>query len=168
MQRLFSTFPGGRPGIGLFLLRVALGGMALTYGALFLSSRVEHAAAVWVIVSLLIIGGVALVIGFLTPFASVGIGLCVLGMAFSWFPATPLIPSNARLIALVIVTTAVVLALLGPGAFSVDGYLFGRREIVIPPSAGRMRSAGLRTLSFSMRFNCEATRRWYFPSPSWW
>jgi hypothetical protein len=23
--------------------------------------------------------------------------------------------------------------LLGPGAFSLDGYIFGRREIVIPP-----------------------------------
>ena len=87
----------------------------------------------WVITSVLIIGGVALVTGFLTPFASLGIGLCVLGMAFSWFSATPLIPSDARLITLVIVTTAVALALLGPGAFSVDGYLFGRREIVIPP-----------------------------------
>ena len=87
----------------------------------------------WVIVSVLIIGGVALVIGFLTPFASLGIALCVLGMAFSWFPAPPLIPSGARLITLVIITTAVALALLGPGAFSMDGYLFGRREIVIPP-----------------------------------
>jgi hypothetical protein len=28
---------------------------------------------------------------------------------------------------------AVAIALLGPGAFSFDGYLFGRREIVIPP-----------------------------------
>lgn len=119
--------------MGLFLLRVALGGMALTCGALFLSGQMEHAAAVWVIVSVLIIGGVALVIGFLTPFASLAIGLCVLGMAFSWFPAPSLIPSGARLITLVIVTTAVALALLGPGAFSMDGYLFGRREIVIPP-----------------------------------
>ena len=132
LQRLFSTFPGGKPGIGLLLLRVALGGMALTFGALFLSSRIEH-AGVWVIASVLIIGGVALVIGFLTPFASLGIGLCVLGMAFSWFQSTPLIPSGARLITLVIVITAVALALLGPGAFSMDGYLFGRREIVIPP-----------------------------------
>ncbi|HEX8881207.1 MAG TPA: DoxX family protein [Candidatus Acidoferrum sp.] len=107
--------------------------MALTLGALYLSTRIEHAAAVWVIASILIIGGVALVIGFLTPFASLAIGLCVLGMAFSWFPVTPLIPSGARLMTLVIVTTAVALALLGPGAFSMDGYLFGRREIVIPP-----------------------------------
>jgi hypothetical protein len=33
------------------------------------------------------------------------------------------------------IITAAALALLGPGAFSLDGRLFGRREIVIPPSS---------------------------------
>jgi hypothetical protein len=36
----------------------------------------------------------------------------------------------------VLVMTAA-LILLGPGAFSVDSYLFGRREIVIPPDSSR-------------------------------
>jgi uncharacterized membrane protein YphA (DoxX/SURF4 family) len=36
-------------------------------------------------------------------------------------------------LALLMVITAMGIALLGPGAFSVDGQLFGRREIVIPP-----------------------------------
>ena len=40
---------------------------------------------------------------------------------------------GARLIALIIVIVAIGIALLGPGAYSVDSYLFGRREIVIPP-----------------------------------
>jgi len=31
------------------------------------------------------------------------------------------------------IVTAVAIALLGPGAFSLDGRLFGRREIVIRP-----------------------------------
>jgi guanyl-specific ribonuclease Sa len=31
------------------------------------------------------------------------------------------------------VLIAASIAMLGPGAYSVDGYLFGRREIVIPP-----------------------------------
>jgi hypothetical protein len=35
---------------------------------------------------------------------------------------------------------AVALALLGPGAFSLDGRLFGRREIVIPPSSRKPES----------------------------
>jgi len=33
------------------------------------------------------------------------------------------------------IVTTIALALLGPGAFSLDGRLFGRREIVIPPSS---------------------------------
>lgn len=133
MQRLFSTFPGGRPGIGLLLVRAALGGLAAALGALYLSSRVEHAAAVWVIASVLIISGVALVIGFLTPFASLGIGLCLLGMALSWFPEPPFGGLAAPLLVVVVVVIAVGIGLLGPGGFSIDGRLFGRREIVIPP-----------------------------------
>jgi uncharacterized membrane protein YphA (DoxX/SURF4 family) len=133
LQRLFSTFPGGRPGIGLLLVRAALGGLAVTFGVLYLLSRIEHAAAVWVIASVLILGGVALVIGFLTPFASLGIGLCVLGIAFSWFPGPPFAMLAAPLLVLLVAVTAVGIGLLGPGAFSIDGRLFGRREIVIPP-----------------------------------
>jgi len=40
---------------------------------------------------------------------------------------------DARLAAFGMIVTAVAIALLGPGAFSLDGRLFGRREIVIPP-----------------------------------
>jgi uncharacterized membrane protein YphA (DoxX/SURF4 family) len=133
LQRLFSTFPGGRPGVGLLLVRATLGGLAVTFGALSLSSRTEHAATAWAIASVLIIGGVALVIGFLTPFASLGIGLCVLGIAFSWFPGPPFVMLASPLLVLLVVVTAAGIGLLGPGAFSIDGRLFGRREIVIPP-----------------------------------
>jgi len=56
-----------------------------------------------------------------------------LGIALSWFPAPPLASLGATLTAAMMVATAIGVALLGPGAFSVDGQLFGRREIVIPP-----------------------------------
>jgi uncharacterized membrane protein YphA (DoxX/SURF4 family) len=114
-------------------VRAALGGLAVTFGVLYLLSRIEHAAAVWVIASVLILGGVALVIGFLTPFASLGIGLCVLGIGFSWFPGPPFAMLAAPLLVLLVLVTAAGIGLLGPGAFSIDGRLFGRREIVIPP-----------------------------------
>ena len=115
------------------LLRVVLGGTAATSGALYLSGVIERTPAVWVAGVLLLAAGVALLIGFLTPFASSLVGICVVGILFSWFPAPPLALLGARLVALVIVITAVGIALLGPGAFSLDSYLFGRREIVIPP-----------------------------------
>ena len=114
-------------------MRAALGGLAITFGALYLSSRIEHAAAVWVIAPVLIVGGVALVIGFLTPFASLGIGLCLLGMAFPWFPGPPFAMLAAPLLVLLVFVTAAGIGLLGPNDFSIDGRLFGRHEIVIPP-----------------------------------
>jgi uncharacterized membrane protein YphA (DoxX/SURF4 family) len=112
---------------------MAVGGIATTFGALYLSGLVERTLAVWSIALILVAGGVALIVGFATPFASLGIGLCVLGITFSWLPAPPFALLGARLMALVIASTALGIALLGPGAFSLDGYLFGRREIVIPP-----------------------------------
>jgi uncharacterized membrane protein YphA (DoxX/SURF4 family) len=33
-----------------------------------------------------------------------------------------------------LIVMAIVIAVLGPGAFSLDSRMFGRREIVIPPS----------------------------------
>lgn len=115
------------------LLRSAVGGIAVALGALYLSGLIERAPAVWIVALLLIASGAALMIGLLTPFASLLTGFCVLGIAFSWFPAPPLASLLARLVGLVIVITAVAIALIGPGAFSLDGYFFGRREIVIPP-----------------------------------
>jgi uncharacterized membrane protein YphA (DoxX/SURF4 family) len=129
LQRLFSTFPSGKPGIGLLLLRVALGGIALLLGTLELTVSTGRSPVVWMAASILLASGVGLIIGFMTPVASSLVGLCVLGILFTWIPAPPL----TSMVAILTVITALAIALLGPGAFSVDGHLFGRREIVIPP-----------------------------------
>jgi uncharacterized membrane protein YphA (DoxX/SURF4 family) len=135
LQRLFSTFPSGRPGLGLLLLRATSGGVAAAIGALYLSGLIERTVAVWTIGAILVGCGAALVVGFLTPLASMVVGLCGLGISFSWFPVPPFASLAARAMTLVFVVTTVGISLLGPGAFSLDGYLFGRREIVIPPRA---------------------------------
>ena len=133
LQRLFSTFPGGRPGIGLLLLRVAVGGIAITLAILYASGLSERHAIVWVGAGALIVGGIGLLIGLMTPLASLLVILCLLAMTFSWLPDAPSPLLGGRLAVLLLVATAVGIGLLGPGAFSMDGYLFGRREIVIPP-----------------------------------
>lgn len=128
LQRLFSTFPSGRPGIGLLLLRIALGGIALLLGILELTGSTGRSPTVWTAASLLLASGAGLIIGLMTPLASSLVAICVLGMVFSWIPAPPL----TSIAAAFLIITALAMALLGPGAFSVDGHLFGRREIVIP------------------------------------
>jgi len=93
---------------------------------------IARTPAVWFAGAVLLLGGAGLVAGFLTPFASLLVGLSVLGIALSWLPAPPVAALGLSLTAMMLVL-ALGIALLGPGAFSVDGHLFGRREIVIPP-----------------------------------
>jgi uncharacterized membrane protein YphA (DoxX/SURF4 family) len=134
LRRLFSSFPGGEPGIGLLLLRAAIGGSASAMGVLYLSGLSPRDPLLWTVVaSTLILSGVALVIGFMAPLASLFVGFCASGIVLSRVPTPPFSVVGARLIALIIVIVAIGIALLGPGAYSVDGYLFGRREIVIKP-----------------------------------
>src|ERR1700739_940342 len=121
LQRLFSTFPSGRPGIGLLLLRTALGGLAVALGVLELAGAIGHTVLVWTVASILVVSGAGLVVGFMTPLASVLVALCVLGISLSWIPAPPLASIGVTLVALLMVITAIGIALLGPGAFSVDG-----------------------------------------------
>jgi uncharacterized membrane protein YphA (DoxX/SURF4 family) len=121
------------PGVGLLLLRIALGGTAVAFGVVELAVRTGRTPLVWVVASLLLLSGAGLVVGFLTPLASLLTGLCVLGITLSWLPGPSFGALGATLVVLVLVITAIGLALLGPGAFSLDGHLFGRREIVIPP-----------------------------------
>jgi uncharacterized membrane protein YphA (DoxX/SURF4 family) len=115
-------------------LRVAVGTIATVQGILYLSGPVDRTAFTIAIGLVLVVSGLALVIGLLTPVASSLVGLCTLGIALFWFPASAIALISPRLMAFGVIITAVAIALLGPGAFSVDGYLFGRREIVIPPS----------------------------------
>lgn len=135
LQRLYSTFPGGRPGIGLLLLRAAVGLATCAEGFSYLSGPSDPTSEKWLLGLVLVVCGAALAAGFLTPIAALLVALSSLGTAFSWFPEPSWGSQDARLVAFGMIIVAAALALLGPGAFSFDGRLFGRREIVIPPSS---------------------------------
>jgi uncharacterized membrane protein YphA (DoxX/SURF4 family) len=81
--------------------------------------------------------GGSLLAGFLTPVAGVIVALGALGAALSVLPppASNLLDAKLSLIFAGIITVAIVF--LGPGAFSMDARLFGRREIIIPPPPRR-------------------------------
>lgn len=76
--------------------------------------------------------GVSLLLGLLTPFACIAIGLCGAAVALSAFQAAAPYEFAAGSSLLLEVVTAAALVLTGPGAFSLDARLFGRREIIIP------------------------------------
>jgi uncharacterized membrane protein YphA (DoxX/SURF4 family) len=98
-----------------------------------IANAAHRELSVWVVASILVASGAALIIGFVTIIASILLGLCVLAIALSWIPSPPLGSLGTPVIAVLVAVVAIGIALIGPGAFSVDGYLFGRREIVIPP-----------------------------------
>ena len=130
MQRYFSTFPGSWPGVGLLLLRIVVGGAATIQGAVHLAHLNEPNALMGTAGALAVVSGLALVAGFLTPVSGAVAGLTIMCIA-TWTPPDTSV-LNDRLAALVVVVDAAALAMLGPGALSIDARLFGRREITIP------------------------------------
>ena len=81
--------------------------------------------------------GVVLLIGLLTRFVAVVAAVVGVSSIFAWFPGSNVGSLQIHMIAGLLSAITVSLICLGPGALSVDARLFGRREIIIPPSSSR-------------------------------
>jgi hypothetical protein len=119
VQRLFSTFAEGLPGAGLFIQRLLVGA-ALLYCAV--ATRGDTFGAPQVIGAL---AGVLLIAGLWTPLAGIVAGCAEVWIALS----SPAHIWNCAILAV----WAVTLALIGPGAWSIDARLFGRKHYAPPP-----------------------------------
>lgn len=115
------------------MLRLIIAINAILYGAqAFLVSDGTPVTAR--VVELAAIGiGAALLVGLLTPIVSIFAIFGYVGLGLSSFVAD----SNTHFAAFTsfdLAGVAIALVFLGPGAFSLDARLFGRREIIIPES----------------------------------
>jgi putative oxidoreductase len=122
LQRLFSTFPDGWPGTGLVFLRTVAAILSVQHGIAGLLTAPQPGV---VILQLVAAAAAALVlVGFWTPVAGGLLAVAELCLAFSH--------TGDPSIHILLGALGAALAMLGPGALSVDARLFGRKRIEIP------------------------------------
>ena len=120
MQRLFSTFPNSWPGRGLLLQRLVTATILLWSGFGHLREPSQFA-----IIFPHVIGvgaGVFLLLGLWTPVCGTLIAVVEIWVAYS---------SGDAGIPIMLATLGATLAMIGPGAWSIDAHLFGRKHIEI-------------------------------------
>jgi hypothetical protein len=131
LQRTFSGFPSGCPGFALLLLRFGVGGTTSLQAVLLIAATHHAAAAGELVAALVIITSLALIIGFMTPIATVL--LCLGGILVTIDSGIagylPLFESWIARLEFIVMAAALIC--LGPGAFSLDARLYGRREIEV-------------------------------------
>ena len=131
LQRTFSGFPTGYPGVALLLLRLVVGGAASSQAWLLMIAN-HGAVNISVVVALLaFIIGVALIIGLITPIASVllAAGALLLTINSSMLGHLSLFESGMARLEFIVMSVALIF--LGPGTVSLDARLYGRREIKV-------------------------------------
>lgn len=112
-------FPSGWPGKGLLVLRLAVGVLLLYDGVAGLKEAHDHKIIALVLSAA--VAGIFLLAGLWTPVAGAIVAVAELLTLVSG----AVDPQNAILLA----TVGISLALLGPGVWSIDALLFGRRRL---------------------------------------
>jgi putative oxidoreductase len=121
VQRLFSTFPEGWPGAGLVFLRAAA---TIPLVQFIVGSPVTTFPVSGILQFLAAICSALLIIGLWTPVAGLFLAVSELFLL--------LLPSSSASMHIVLTALGASLAMIGPGAWSLDARLFGRKRIRIP------------------------------------
>ena len=119
MQRLFSTFPNSWPGFGLLILRLAAG--ASLVGIAYVESGLGDFLSLLLRCVALALAAL-LVLGFGTPLAAAAEAVIQLGFM--------VLEHRYSSSAFIATALGVGLAMLGPGAWSLDARIFGRKRLV--------------------------------------
>lgn len=119
MQRLFSTFANGWPGVGLLLQRILTAILLVRFGIVELAGKAFSPSMIPQIIAAC--AGILLLVGLWTPVVGCLIAAVELWIAFA-NGTDPWIP-------IVLATLGTTIAMIGPGAWSIDARLFGRKHI---------------------------------------
>jgi len=113
-------FPGGGPGIALLLLRVSVAVVIVIIGLNYTGGYY------WLVFAAALLISAMLIIGFLTPYLCIfACVLVILNLVFD---------SDVQVyVSVLAIVDAAAVGLLGPGAYSLDAKLFGRRVTVVRP-----------------------------------
>jgi uncharacterized membrane protein YphA (DoxX/SURF4 family) len=132
LYRLFFLFPSGSAGLALLGLRLMCGIAAIAVGVAY----VDGWSLGWpsrLMGLILLADGLLLSLGLLTRIAGMVAPLLACAVAFQWVLTSSPWFVEIRTVALPFAAISLALVALGPGAYSIDARLFGRKELRIPP-----------------------------------
>jgi hypothetical protein len=123
VQRIFSAFPTGPPGLALLLLRISVAVQLLFHAPPLLGGL-----SWWLAAGLAV--GLLVVLGIFTPVVSA----CCAVLQLAWLLQPE---SGSMTVPSVAIIDALALTMLGPGGYSADAWLFGRRLLTVRPPPRR-------------------------------
>jgi uncharacterized membrane protein YphA (DoxX/SURF4 family) len=124
LQRLFSTFANGWPGRGLLLLRLLTAAAVMHQG---IAAFHEAASVLQIQQAIVVAASVLIVVGLWTPIAGT-----LMAIAEVWIAVSSQFWQSGDWYPIMLAALGVALAMLGPGACSIDARLFGRKHIELP------------------------------------
>jgi putative oxidoreductase len=119
LQRLFSTFAEGWPGFGLLLQRVLTSTILLYFAGANLLQRSSSVPSLPHLMAA--VAGALLLFGLWTPLAGSAIAIVEIWIFLA--------RSGNPVIAIMLVSLGATVAMIGPGVWSIDAQLYGRKHI---------------------------------------
>jgi uncharacterized membrane protein YphA (DoxX/SURF4 family) len=123
VQRLFSTFADGWPGVGILLLRLLTGLALICFG--IANAQEVPTLVIGFLQMIGVVAGIFILVGLWTPVVGTVVTIINLSTAFAHYSFHF---GELRFLVIQAVLGAA-LAMIGPGAWSIDARLFGRKHI---------------------------------------